>query len=503
MPVKLIFICALFAMQNAFAQGDAWTSYFGVQSEKTAWAGLVRGVGLRHTGTSLLAEGSEIQTDKVASLTKIVVNQIKDKDIIIPVGGLGSARKQERVDAFMHLIERDKGVTWKRIVESQVKAIGKINTYGNSAYWQVGNEINSRHYSLSFETWMNKKEGGATQIQPGKSQERQKNRQERPRNNQERKSGERHTNKGGAQPREDRNRRRGGTRNDPAIIPLYVEYLLAPTVEAIYTLKNDKSISANKINIMLGTLANSRSERAQAWLKQLLEYKIKGTYAPSLSGKVVSDLVGVIAIHYLISYPEDHWRKTLDLLKVQWVTNEHSKAIWSTEELGRKRAMRGLGAAVGLRVVFRFLDWVNVDGLSSKSARVNFYGARLGDRHTQTDYALSLLYEYFGDTVLSSLSAKKLETGNRQIEYYGLTNEGNSKQAWLLFPNTRTDSISLSKLTYSKQGKQKPLSVQIHYFSPAGHKIIPHHVENLEGKMILSLDDVVLDAESSLLVLIN
>ena len=101
MPVKLIFICALFATQNAFAQEDVWTSYFGIQSEKAPWAGFVRGIGLRHTGTSLLAEDNSIQTDKVASLTSIVVNHIKNKDIIIPVGGLGSARKQERVDAFI------------------------------------------------------------------------------------------------------------------------------------------------------------------------------------------------------------------------------------------------------------------------------------------------------------------------------------------------------------------------------------------------------------------
>lgn len=489
-------LCA--ATANSASPDDSagdWRAYFGNQSRAAPWAGLVRGIGLGATGLGQLDSDQRSN-----SRPKVDINSLSEKvseltlthDVLLPSGGLESARRQEIVDRYMNMIEADAGKEWRRLIREQIITVERAAKVPGRIYWQVGNEINSRHYDLSLRTWKNDK-GASTAVQsrPQQRERPAKRRHAAPGANED--GGDEDGDRAG-----ERERRLGGNTNAESIIPLYVEYLLAPTVEAIDAASRELYGAPGRIPILLGSLANARSPAAHQWLDKLLNYKIDGRYAPALAGKHVYELVDILAIHYVVSYPGDEWRETLDSLRNQWVGKGRVRGIWSTEELGRRRALRGLGAATTLRVAFRYLDWAIATHTSPESARVNFWGADMGETGTSGNDGMQVLYNWLGKGAVTRITAG--QTKGDTLERYGFMSVDNRRRAYLLFSNRESTNVKLDRIALPESAATEQ---QVHVFTAEGHRVITARKQAAKnGTQELILDiPLTLQADQTLLVL--
>ena len=495
-PSFSVILFSLLLLTGAPAWGEAnWTAYVGNQTKTAPWAGFLRGVALGRSGTALRSAeaGAAVDNAKLSELASHLAQYARDGDVIAPVGGLGSGRQQQRVNQFLDFISGDNAAAWKQIVEQQTRAVANATKNGQGkVYWQIGNEINSRHFSATFRTW-----AGAEVPGQSRKQERPARRMEngaRAQSGRDSAKEERPPSRRRGDDKDDngdtRTRAEGGARNDDFVIPIYVEYFLAPTVEGIR--KASRELRA-PVPIVLGTLANSRAESSRDWLKRLLEYRIEGRFASTLKGRQVYELVDILAIHYLVSYPGDDWRATLDELHAEWVGRGGIRGIWSTEELGRRRALRGIGAATSFKVVARYLDWALDRQATPEQVRVNLWGGNLGQRNTQADYGLSMLEQFLGQTALTPINHEAFGVSDNNIELYGFNSADTGKTVIIVFGRERNTKATLGQLSLGGVPPRKG-DVQVHIFSKHGRSTAgrPVRSENggrLQFKTPLNLDD--------------
>jgi|GEM_PF-2101026 len=464
-----------------------WTDYFGNQTTPADWAGLVRGVGLRHTGMSLAETGDDslrLIPSRLDDLAAKVQQVIADKTVIMPVGGLASGRRQSHVDDFLRRIERDRGEAWKQLVYQEAVKMARLSGGRERVYWQIGNEINSRHYSLSLHTW-----AGDDQAWQGDGQAAQP-RFKNPRREQmmrEGRSAEGLPDGVGKGRPGGRERRLGGTPNDDFIIPYYAEYFLAPTVEALDRASREVFGQPGRIHIVLGSLAGAGSPGAGPWLDKLLAYRLKGTYAPGLKGRTVSELVEIIAVHYLLSYPGDNWRRVLDIIQDKWVGQGRIKGIWSTEEIGRRRGIAGFGASTAARVMARFVDWTAQHGLAPEYGKVNFWGADLGSAGSQGEFAMQLIVDHLPATPLSNWSRSRIELAPDAYEAYGFSTADNRRHMVTFFPIRNDQPVSFKTLKL-RFDAGKISQAELHLFQQGAHRVVALSVENKDDIVQLNTD---------------
>jgi hypothetical protein len=533
--ISLLLALALVVRGDVLAaEAPPVSSWLGNQSAEAPWAGFVRGVGLGATGTALYTgEHGEALVDQecLEELATHVAGLIAERDVVLPVGGLGSARRQSRVDAFMALIESDAGATWKEIVHMQAERLARLPGGLEHVYWQVGNEINSRHYSLTLAPWTGSvADEEATRRADGAAERRQRadgDRERRPRaaGDGPQRRGERRRRESDvagapaagevnemplrcgdaeADDETDERRREGGSRNDRATIPVYAEYFLAPTIAGLHAAAKEIGEEPGAIHVMLGTLANARSKSGQAWLAELLDYELEGRFAPELAGKRVHELVHVVAIHYVVSYPGPEWRQSLDELASRWLGKGSITAMWSTEEVGRARGLRGLGASFGLRVAFRYFDWARGNGLEPREARVNFYGGSLAAPHTHTGLALGILAEHFAANGVERVPPSEIETDlGTEVEAYGMAARAAGRWAYATFPAGAAAAGRLGELSVPLPAGLRTASATLHLFTPNEHRQWSAPVEVEEQRLVLGKLDVPLEADGTLLVLVE
>jgi hypothetical protein len=424
--VLLIMLLCNASSYSAERKATPWTAYFGSQDRAAVWAYSVRGIGRGHTGLALRSTLKSPGGDEVSQLAmveKTVRSLISNHQFIIPVGGLGSGRSEEKVNTFMTMIEKDGASAWKNIVKSQASRFALLAESQERLYWQIGNEINSKRFNENLRRW-------------------------------------------GAKPA-----RR--SRNDDFVIPFYAEYFLAPTVEAIDAASRHVYGSEGKIRIVLGTIANARGKGARTWLKSLLEYEIRGTFAKSLTGKRVYDLVDVVAIHYLVTAEKDRWLDMLDALRATWVGRGRIRAIWSTEELGRRRTKQGLGAATAIKVASRYLYWWGERAMTPTEGRCFFWGWNLGRPGTKGDDGLRVLYQFLGDAPLKALGDGVTLFPKAKLESYGFENEVGNKRVVTIFPMPSETTEPIEHLVMRGRSWTGNIASNMHIFSPKGHATLP------------------------------
>ena len=489
-----VILFSLLLLAGTPAWGEAnWTAYVGNQTKTAPWAGFLRGIALGRSGMALQAAeaGATVDNARLSELANHLAQYTQEGDVIAPVGGLGSGRQQARVNQFLDFISGDNAAAWKQIVGQQTKAVANAIENGQGkVYWQIGNEINSRHFSATFRTW-----AGAEVPGQSRQQERSTRRMENDRRAEGGRDGvkeeRQHSHRRGKDNNGDtRTRVEGGVRNDDFVIPIYVEYFLAPTVEGIRNASREIQAS---VPIVLGTLANSRAESSRDWLRRLLEYRIEGRFASTLKGRQVYELVDILAIHYLVSYPGDDWRATLDELHAEWVGRGGIRGIWSTEELGRRRALRGIGAATSFKVVARYLDWALDRQATPEQVRVNFWGGNLGQRNTQADYGLGMLEQFLGQTALTPINHEAFGVADNNIELYGFNSADTGKTVIIAFGRDRNTKATLGQLSLGGVPRRKG-DVQVYLFSKHGRSTADRPVrsengDRLQFKTPLNLDD--------------
>ncbi len=424
--------------RNALPQDKVfpWTAYFGVQNRPTPWAGFVRGIGRSVTGMVLrpALPSEAIKTTEFGQFLGQVKKVIQTRDVLIPFGGPGSAKKQDEVDAFMALVEQDEGATWKTLVQAQTRPLAELPEAQDRVYWQIGNEINSKHYSRTLRSWAKL---------PGPP---------RP--------------------------------NDQAIIPLYVEYFLAPTAEALEAASLAAFGEDGQIGVVLGTIANAGFPKPRKWLDSLLRYEIDGRFAKSLAGKKVMDVVDVIAVHYIVTSDDTAWRPKLDALRSTWLGQGRVKGIWATEELGSRRAKAGLGATTTLKVVFRFLHWWGRHDMTPREGRCSFYGVRMGKPGTRGEDALGVLYDFLGDAPIAELSGLVLTEPDEGLETYAFEDLISTKRVIAAIAGGR--DLPIGRLVVRQEGWTGDVAASLHVFSPAGHERVPLTAQRHDGGYALS-----------------
>ena len=362
----------------------AWTDYFGAHYDAASWAGSLRDPGGpgRFGYWFPSARNDRRLTSPDSGSAEEIRAQVVRGDVVLNVGGVGSGRDPEMVGGFIKGVRADLGATWKRELAERVRRVARIPGAAEHVYWQFGNEINGPRIVENLAKGSGMGGGGGFE---------------------------------GAM---------------AASIQPYVEYFLAPGVEAVRMASREVYGDPLRIHVMLGSLANARHPRSINWYEQLLDYTIKGDYAPSLAGRKVYEIVDSLSIHYLVSSPDDGWSDVLDSLSAKWVGKGGVRRIWATEELGVRRAQGGYGAATAVKVAARYLDWWQRHGWPADRGHCFFWGAEMGRTGTRATDALGLLAEFTGPANLNRVPLQ----GQEGMETYLFSVDGDRKRVLVVSP---------------------------------------------------------------------
>jgi hypothetical protein len=427
------FTLAFGTVNPASAQPSSeWREYIGAHYSEREWARSIRDYqGPGAAGINY----PEIET-RVRQRSAMGSLGVAET-LLFNIGGLGSGRNERQLAAYMDAIRAQGGERWKAKVRDHV--IEFANSYRSKdieIYWQFGNEINSGQFSRSFHQWARD--------------------DERPMG------------------------------HDAKTISWYVEYFLAPGVEGIIEARERRPDLRNKLNIVLGSLGVARNPSAVEWLNRLLEYEVRGSYAPSLKGKKVFELVNVVSLHYLVGTPGDGWRSILDDLHNRWYRTGAIKAIWSTEEIGIRRARAGYGAATAMQVLARYMDWWASKGIGPNAGKVFFWGSDVGSGLNKADYVLGEIYNFIGNGRIVPIKDKVEIKGVGDIEHYRfLSPDASGKQLIMLFPKDR-DLVRIDKLTITVRNNPKRINADMMILNPLANGRHKLRLEHVNGRYLLN-----------------
>jgi hypothetical protein len=271
-------------------------------------------------------------------------------------------------DTDFRYIEADSGRAWRAAISAGLDSIADAGVDLSRIAWQVGNEINSPRVDRAVLALQGEANGHPDL-------------------------------------------------NDDAIIPLYAEEVLAPAAEALRQWFASSRSSSAQPRIVLGSVASASNQRSLAWLSRLLAYRLEGLYAPTLRGQTVADLVDVISIHYLVTAAGSDWSSLLDSIWGRWCGQGRVAGLWATEELGRRRAELGRGAATAVRVAARWLWWIQSHELNSDQARWALWGGTLGPTGSQGRDGMAMLLRILGNQPLKVVSLQSGD-GPGSVETY-------------------------------------------------------------------------------------
>ncbi len=393
----------LMAALAAPAAQAAWTDNFGTHYAPTEWAHTVRDHKYGVTLNSAPVEA--LSNEKLGTLATLY----QSSDAVLIIGGLGSGRDQVLVNDYMNGIVADGGAKWRNAVYERATTFTAMQG-SRSTYVQVGNEISSSIMSQMLHNW----------AKDGKK----------------------------AAP------------NDESMIPLYVEYYLAPTAMALNAASAD---TGRPVNVVLGSAINYANRKAAIWLSALLNYKVVGTYAPELAGKYVYELVDVASIHYLMGTDTTYWRTALDEFKANWIGKGRIKAVWSTEEGGIRSAVSGFGAISALRGFARYTSWWQDNGIGKVDRRCIFWGAQTGPAGTRAEDALQQVLAFTGEADLSEFKGGVTLAGSYDNYLFDVL--GKDRRLAVILP---VASGSLGSFNVAANGWSGPLYATAHVFTSAG-----------------------------------
>lgn len=356
-----------------------------------------------------------------ADALRRVEETLQQRDIIMQIGGMGSAKLNPdpgqinaQFKAYMDAIVADSAVAWRNAVTARASEIALVTPAESRVYWQIGNEINAASYQRNIDLYLGRSSTSLNEI-----------------------------------------------------IPIYVEYFLAPTVQAM---RQAASQTEKPVRLALGSIAGFANTNSQLFLDNLLDYTLVGTFAPELAGAKVHSLVELVTMHYLMGAgtPEqpEIWRDVLLASRQKWMGVGTIAGFWSTEEVGIRAAEDGKGAGGALRIMSRYLGWVSENGDQGRQTRWFFYGTNSGPANQRINDALTLWHQWTGGNTLQ-LHAKQHSAGNT-LETHAFQLAGGA--GWLLTVTAiGSTSASLSDLPIELPGvNSSQASVQARLFAASG-----------------------------------
>ena len=409
-----------------------WTAYFGTHYDPAPWGSSLRDPGGPGRFGYWLpsARNSARMTSADSGSLEELRRHIARGAVVLNVGGLGSGRDTGLVTGFLDEVRRDGGATWKRELADRTRRVAGLPGATDRIYWQFGNELNGPRFLDNLAQW-----GGISRTSAEETMRQ--------------------------------------------VIPLYVEYFLAPGVEAIRSASQGVHGDPGRIHVMLGSLANARHPRSQRWFDQLLDYTVKGDYAKSLAGRKVNEIVDTLSIHYLVSATDDGWAGIMDSLTQKWVGHGAVRGIWSTEELGVRRAQAGQGASTGLRVASRYLDWWLRHGWTAEQGHCFFWGAGMGQPGTRADDALRAMLEFTGQEPLARLAGA--DTGDLEGYLFGVA--GDRKRVLIAFPREPSigGGVTLNWAVMPASGWSGSMRARLLHYTPEGVQSLSATVSGIAG----------------------
>lgn len=406
--------CLLVASSAAAQTGIDWRDYTGAHYSERPWSGAIRDFqGPGAAGLSFPDDGySRKRPSRSADVSRADA-------LIFNIGGLGSGRNERQLAAFMDAIRAQGGPRWTAAVREHVlQFAAKYRDPGREIYWQFGNEINSGQYSRAFHLWA----------------------------------------ADGRRP----------SAHDRSTIAWYAEYFLAPGIEGILQARREAPGLRGKLNIVLGSLGVARNPQAVEFLNQLLGYRLQGDYAPGLKGKQVYELVDVISVHYLVGTPGDGWQSILDELHEKWYGQGAVRGIWSTEEIGIRRARAGYGAATAMQVLARYMDWWLEKGVAPQASKVFFWGSDVGSGLNQADTVLAELYGFTGKGRYATVRNGLDISASAPVEAHHFRNPASGQELIFVFPGDRR-AATVTHIDVSLAGKAVTAGIELRVLDPAAN----------------------------------
>ena len=375
-----------------------------------------------------------------------IEEDLKSNRLVIQFGGLGSAKDSEtgrqKVTEFLDLIETDASI-YRDAMYERAKAIAQLENSDN-VYWQIGNEISATSYSTNIHEWA-----------------------------------------GDGIPASD---------SDVTIIPIFVEYFLAPGVEGIERASEEVFGEKEKIHLMLGSVVNINDERKQDFIDAILDYKIQGTYAPTLHNKTVAEVINSISIHYSIGAPSSDWEDYLDhFVETRMGENKRIKNIFSTEEIGGSAASGGEAQGATARLLGRYMNWWEKHGWGPERGQLFLYAPDSNGKddndqiveNTSAGYFLTALSALIGDELLTNNKTHtQIFNASSNLEWYSFLTSHN-KRLIVLFSEDKQPA-SVERVIFDYEGIEIPNITLFHLEKNSMSEYQP--IANFEGDNRYEID---------------
>lgn len=433
---------------------EPWINFVGTQYNLKSYSTAVRDIGVayQYGYDPSNPDQAAAYTDFAANVVTAVQSNVNTATAMTAqVGGLGSGRSLPKLTAYLDSVAADGGASARAEFKKRAKAIAEISGSADKFYWQIGNEINSDMFSENVHLWLND----------------------------------------GLQP----------SMHDTRTIPLIVEYFVAPAVAGIEGASQEVFGKTDGIRMMLGSLAVSATPGAQIFLNELLDYTVVGTYAPTLAGKKVYDLIDTISIHYMMAGSGLTWKTNMDALLANRIGQGRIKRIISTEEVGAQTAVARRGMTAVLKVLSRYLFWWQTNNLTSDVSRFFIYGH--GEGTPAIDTEIPTLYEFTGSVPLTLIKEASTFSASSNVEKYEFRATKN-KRILVAFPGDGL-SATLSNIQVSEPGHTQLSATAILYGpdvnSGAGKQVLSPSITN-QGSGLFSIDVGSLSLASNDLILI-
>ncbi|HEY9827847.1 MAG TPA: hypothetical protein V6D19_20605 [Stenomitos sp.] len=472
-------------------ESTSWTEYVGSQNIKNSWSGNVRSGYVGGLKDFLL------QSDVIygVGLDKRFTQQGPDNH-------WDSAREPQVMIDLLSSVENDDAANLKSRMLYKVKNYSVWQNSKHKIWWQLGNEINSAYTLNSIRAWEQCKtvpsssKYNCSKVAPASA--------------------------GFIKPS---CTNATSTNNDPCTIPYYVEYYLAPAIEAI---QQQEAQCGCQFPIVLGTVGTGYNPDSRAWLNRLLNYQIKSTqYAPSLTGKYVYQLVNVISTHYLATnqkffrvgnkrvYQPNGWKNALDDLYDTWVGKGAIQGIWATEDVGVRATSEKKGSKLAVQVMGRYFHYWTARQMRPSQGKFSFYdwytpGTFTSPGPLTANETMTTLFKFLGDTPLKELSDPILDTVPDTAEAYSFQSvDSPNKRVFMLYnansddPASQTAFQNLIRNFSIRNFGWSNATVQIHLFSPIGHRIITPTLQTVSGGFNIQLPSVNLSDDPSVLITVQ
>ena len=319
----------------------------------------------------------------------------------------------------------DGGVaTWQEAVRAEVEQLSLLDPSAKRVFYQLGNEITQSSISTNLRDWA----ASRGIVIPGVA----------------------------------------GS-YDVDLIPYYVEYLLAPTVDKAMSAGTQYFGNPLAATIALGSIGNAATTEARTWLDLMLNYQVQGTYAPAQKGKYVYELVDLITVHYVAN------NTNLDEIWSKWKGKGRIRGLWTTEEIGAKAVDSGAGAGRALLTTGEQLSWFYKRSLTPDQSRVAYYDWNLNGAVTGTspDEALVAMRNFIADDPLEVFTdgVTNVGTGVATLYTYRFNSVLDGNKRMLVVTSNFSDpllSANLTSVQFNKEGWTGAVTATVHQFSATG-----------------------------------